>query len=328
MRTVNRLRHGGIIANYQCTAACRHCLYACSPERTGGYVSKETAEEICVMLREGGCRSVHIGGGEPFLDFDGLTEFVQTVSKAGITVEYIETNAYWATDERQIENRLRVLARAGADTLCISIDPFHAEYVPVKRPLFLAEICRRFGFGYFLWQDRFLPVLSRVDSGKTHSRAELERLISLDYILETARSYGVNMGGRAVNIEAEYAAPKPVASVADSKPCDGLLSGGHFHVDLYGRYIPPGCTGIAIPLNEAVSGIPDGKYPAFEALLSGGTAGLLQYAQALGFDADNEYPSGCALCFHIRRWLCENAPSQELDAEHYAESLKYYNEHA
>jgi len=325
MRTVNKLRHGGIMANYQCTAACRHCLYACSPERSGGYISKETAEEICALLREGGCQSVHIGGGEPFLDFNGLAELVHTVSKTGITVDYIETNAYWATDERQIEKRLRVLARAGADTLCISIDPFHAEYVPVSRPLFLAEACRRSGFGHFLWQDRFLPVLSRVDSGITHSRAELERLISPDYILETTRSYGVNMGGRAVNIEAEYATPKPIGSFTDSNPCGGLLSGDHFHVDLYGRYIPPGCTGITIPLNEAVRGIPDGKYPAFEALLSGGVAGLLQYAQALGFDADKECPSRCALCFNIRRWLCENAPSPELDAEHYTESLKYYD---
>ena len=86
MRTVERLYHGGIMANYQCTAACRHCLYACSPERSGGYISKAVAEEISSLLRKGGCRAVHIGGGEPFLDFDGLLELVQTVTSAGIDV--------------------------------------------------------------------------------------------------------------------------------------------------------------------------------------------------------------------------------------------------
>ncbi len=107
MKTVNRLRHGGIMANYQCTAACRHCLYACSPERTGGYITEDMAKEVCGLLREGGCRSVHIGGGEPFLDFDGLLALVEAATGAGISVEYIETNAYWATDQPLVERRLR-----------------------------------------------------------------------------------------------------------------------------------------------------------------------------------------------------------------------------
>ena len=115
------------MANYKCTAACRHCLYACSPERSGGYISKAAAEEISGLLREGGCRSVHIGGGEPFLDFDGLITLVQIVTNAGIAVEYVETNAFWATDEHLIEQHLQALLRAGAHTLCISLDPFHAE---------------------------------------------------------------------------------------------------------------------------------------------------------------------------------------------------------
>ena len=179
--TVENLRHGGIIANYQCTAACRHCLYACSPERTGGYITKETAESVCKLLRAGGCRSVHIGGGEPFLDFDGLLELIQTVTDAGIAVEYIETNAYWAADKQQAVQRLKKLARAGADTLCISLDPFHAEYVPADLPLSLAKTCQDVGFRYFLWQDKYLPALSKLAPGKAYSRAELEQHILAVY---------------------------------------------------------------------------------------------------------------------------------------------------
>jgi len=327
MRTIKRLHHGGIIANYQCTAACRHCLYACSPKRSGGYISRAAAGDISGLLREGGCRSVHIGGGEPFLDFNGLIELIKTVTSAGIPVEYVETNAFWATDAHQVETRLRALSNAGADTLCISLDPFHAEYVPVRMPLYLAEICRRTNFGFFLWQEKYLPALSRLDSNKTHSRAELERLISRDYIAKTAQSYGLHMGGRAINIEAEYSALKPVDSVADSRPCYSLLSSDHFHVDLENRFIPPGCTGIAIPLEEVTRGIPEGKYPAFEALLSGGTVKLLRYALARGFEENPKgYTSGCAMCFHIRRWLCENDACAELNPEHYSESLEYYGQ--
>jgi hypothetical protein len=77
-------------------------------------------------------------------------------------------------------------------------------------------------------------------------------------------------------------------------------------------------------LEDAVSGIPDSKYPAFESLAFKGTAGLLKFAKAKGFVSERDsYPSACALCFHIRCWLSVNAPSDELDAEHYEESLRY-----
>ena len=325
MVTTERLQHGGIMANYRCTAACRHCLYACSPERSDGYITGSVAESACRHLRTGGCRSIHIGGGEPFLDFDGLLTLVEVVTNAGITVEYIETNAYWTKDREQTKKRLRELSRAGAYALCISLDPFHAEYVPVGLPLSLAETCQSVGFNYFLWQDRYLPALSRLDRGKTHSREEMENLISPQYVLETARNYGLSLGGRAIGIEAEFSTLKSADEVKSDRPCQRLLSGGHFHVDYLGRYIPPGCTGIAIPLDEAVHGIPDGKYPVFEALLNGGSTELLRFAIAEGFSDDPQgYPSGCALCFHIRRWLCENSPSAELDPEHYTEAMKYW----
>jgi len=317
--------HGGIMVNYHCTAACRHCLYACSPKRERHYISQEATQEICELLIMGGCRSVHIGGGEPFWDFDGLLDMLYIVREAGVTVEYVETNAFWVVDEGKITSYLRELHKAGVDTLCISLDPFHAEYVPVERPLLLAKMCERLGMGYFLWQQKFLRMLSRLDTSKIHTREELEIAISPRYIPETAQGYGMRLGGRALNIEQEYAQRKPIHEVLDSSPCRRLLSGDHFHADLYANFIPPGCTGIAIPLEEAVAGIPDGKYPVFEALLHEGVAGLNDYAKTLGFIPDPEgYTSGCALCFHIRHWLSVNAQHDELDAKHYEASLTYY----
>ena len=321
---IARLQHGGIMTNYQCNAACRHCLYACSPKRSGGYIRQEMAEEICAMLREGGCRSVHIGGGEPFLDIDGLIMLLKTARQAGITVEYVETNAFWAEDESRVVKYLHALAEAGADTLCISLDPFHAEYVAPALPVKLAEICRREGFGCFLWKENYRTLLSKLQAPhKAQTRADMERQLSPDYILETASNYGLSMGGRAITIEAEYGMPRSIADVtAQKRPCRNLLAAGHFHVDLYGRYIPPGCTGIAIPLDEAVRGVPVGKYPAFDALVTGGVDALLHLAEGLGFGPGETCTSACALCFHIRHWLSGNGDFPELDAEHYDAALK------
>ena len=96
-------------------------------------------------------------------------------------------------------------------------------------------------------------------------------------------------------------------------------------------FIPPRCTGIRIPLQEAVEGIPPRKYPAFEALYSDGVRALFELARQEGFTPDEEgYPSACNLCFHIRRFLAGPADGKprkqvpELDPDHYEEALKYY----
>jgi hypothetical protein len=249
------------------------------------------SERVAETLARHGCRSVHIGGGEPFLDYEGLLRLLGVLKRARISVDYVETNAFWASDEAETLKRLSELKRAGADAFCISRDDFHAEFVPDGLPLKLAEACRRADFGYFIW---------------------------------STGEGSIRFGGRAVNIEKQRMKNKPVAETVNSRPCAGLLSTNHFHVDLHGNFIPPGCTGIRIPLEEAVSGICPIKYPVFNALLTGGAAELLGYAEKRGFRAADEgYPSSCAMCFWIRYWLTENAPSLDLDPEHYIESLKY-----
>lgn len=328
------------MVNYQCTAACRHCLYSCSPTRGKGYVNGQSAEKICSLLRKGGCSSVHIGGGEPFLDFEGLLMMIRKLRKTGITLEYIETNAFWAApgfDIKEAEKKLITLLAEGKITLCISVDPFHAEYVPYGAPLALVNLCEKIGVGYFLWKQEFLPLLSCLDSQKAHSRAEMESILSDQYIGNTASLYGIGYGGRAVNIEREFAGDSafnrkrgfralyPMESfTADNSPCRNLLSTGHFHVDMNCFFIPPRCTGIHIPLSEAIEGLPEGMYPVFEALYLEGISGLIKFSLDNGFSPDKTgYPSKCNLCFHIRHFLAgSNFP--ELDRDHYEEALKYY----
>ena len=310
MLKAGTLTHGGIMVNYRCSAACRHCLYSCSPTRSSGYADEETTEKFCALLRKGGCRSVHIGGGEPFLDFEKLVMVMRKLHRAGITLEYVETNAFWTAGTENLKSaseKLRRLLDEGGPALCISIDPYHAEYVPYGAPIALAKLCEKTGVDYFLWKREFLPALSKLDSGKAHQRAEIEKAISRDYIYSTARSYGIGYGGRAVNIEREFKALYPVENFeADSSPCRNLISGGHFHVDKDAYYIPPRCTGIRIPLEELVNGIPPAKYPAFEALYTGGFSALFRLAGQYGFTPDAAgYPSKCNLCFHLRHFLSE-----------------------
>ena len=311
------------MVNYRCNAACRHCLYACSPSRYAGYVSKEKIQEICRLLVSARIGSVHIGGGEPFLDFQNLLIVIRELAESGIILDYIETNAFWAHDKACGEY-LAILRKEGVRALCISVDPFHAEYVPWEFPVSLARSCEKQGMGYFLWKQEFIKHLSRLDGKKRHPRAEIEAALSPDYVGKTATAYRIRLGGRAINIEAEYGRQKPTAELLDDHPCDELLSSGHFHVDLESFFIPPRCTGLRLPLGELLSGTEQDKYPVFQALYSTGIAGLYRFALEHGFAPDkNGYSSKCNLCFHIRRSLAGRGFA-ELDTDFYEESLKYY----
>ncbi|MDR3147173.1 MAG: radical SAM protein [Treponema sp.] len=322
MLNAKNLYHGGIMVNYRCNAACRHCLYACSPTRTAGYIDRETMAAVCAALRRGNIGSVHIGGGEPFLDFKGLLGAITALKQADIALDYVETNAFWAQDAALARQYIRSLRDLGAGALCISLDPYHAEYVPYGLPVKLAQLCDEEGLDYFLWKQQFFRPLAGLESSSVHSRDELEKHLRPDYISVTARDYGLRLGGRALNIEEEYGPSWPLAKLLDKAPaCPDLLSTGHFHVDLAGYFIPPGCTGLRLPLAELVDGIPPGRYPLFEALYEGGVQALLDLAR--GFAPEASYPSRCNLCFHIRAFLAGKGYA-ELDGNHYEESLKYY----
>ena len=328
------LYHGGIMVNYRCTAACRHCLYACSPTRREGYLGPEQAREICRLLAKGKIGSVHIGGGEPFLNFDGLLALTRELRARDIQLDYIETNAFWAGSD-SAPAKVHALRDAGVEALCISIDPFHAEYVPWERPLRLARLCDDAGLNYFLWKREFVSVLSKLANNTTHNHAAMEQAVSPNYIVEAAHTYGVRLGGRAVNIEEAYTPKKPAEDILKEKhctrPCVDLLSSGHFHVDMEGFFIPPGCTGLRLPLSELLEGIPQGRYPVYEALCENGLASLFEFACTRGFvPGKTGYASRCNLCFYIRRFLACGNPARpkqefaELDREHYEESLRYY----
>ena len=314
-----------IKATYECNAQCKHCLFACSPKRSGGYMTDETAKDICQILQKANFKSVHIGGGEVFLDFNSLTKLVEIVLDSGLTITRVETNGFWAANEERAIDYIRNLKLMGVDGLQVSLDPFHMQYIPIALPLRLAELCKLENFPCYLHKEKYARYfLSEFDPTKTHSLEELEQKISKDFVKELIRSYGIIPSGRAVALEHKYGELRPVKELAGCKPCKALLSSGNYRIDVYKKLVPMGCTGIALPLQEAIEGIPEGKYPVFETLFNGGTIVLLEYAQKLGFvPLADGYTSECAMCFHTRHWLCKNHPNShpELFLEHYEESL-------
>ena len=300
---ISRLSSGGIIANYQCPAACGHCLYGCSLTAQPGYMDEATAARLCKNLRRLGCRGLHIGGGEPFLDVDGLVGLIKAIHGSGIRLDYIETNAAWITGD-DVRNRriLSDIVAASGDCIMVSADPFHIEFIPFWKPLQLLRLLQEMGISHFIWQERYWPLLEQPDPGKTYDGQALCDILGYDVQHQCAKEYGMRFHGRALNLLRKYGEKKTLTTLPG--PCAELHNTGHFHVDFLGRYIPPGCTGMGILFEDLGKDLDPVSYPVLSRLYAQGLGGLLSYAQGLGYRLASEgYVSKCELCFDIRKFL-------------------------
>jgi len=296
---------GGIITNYKCSSKCRHCSYSSSPQWPDDYMSPSMADEIFSILKSLGCYSVHIGGGEPLLKPDKILDILEIAQKNNIHIEYIETNSSWYRNEASANAVLVELKNRGVNTLLISIDPYHNEYVPFWKVKALIKACSKEKMSVFPWLMDFWDDVDAMDDRRPHSLDEYIQLFGQDYLLQLLNRYGLNLKGRALRTYKPMMKAQPFEQILkESKPCR-LLSGiYHFHVDLYGNFIPQSCPGFSIPLGELVHGADPDKYRIFHSLESSGIRGFAELAiKEYGYQPKAEYAGRCDLCYDIRNYL-------------------------
>lgn len=321
---MNTPAYSGIIMNYVCTAECRHCMFASAPDCPKEYISPEMAEHLASVLEEAGTSSIHIGGGEPFMNFRALCTLIEALNRHDVGVDYIETNAFWCSEDDLVRERLGKLRELGVTTIMVSVDPFHIEYVPLERPLRLCQIMNELEFDYFIWQDRYLRKMIRFDRSKRYTKEELQQALGKNYITDTASEYGLGMNGRALAIAEDIYGKRPADELLSAVPCRSLLDVCHCHLDLYGNIVPSGCPGIAAEardyLNEQID--PE-KYPVMARLLTGGSKALYAYAKEKGFLPSPEgYPTKCAFCYAMREFLHKNALSADLAPDCFYQNMQ------
>ncbi len=315
---IKRLISGGIITNYFCSSHCLHCLYKSGPGWPQRYIEPETCENTMHILRKLGCRSIHIGGGEPLLRPDELIQVIETASRSNINIDYVETNSSWFKEPDTAETTLSKLRKAGLRTLLISISPFHNQYVPFFKVKGVLEACRQSGIKIFPWISEFLQDLSEFDPQKTHSLDEYSEKFGDGYLTGILERYWIHMGGRALELFRPVLPKKPLEQiiVENSENCAPELSDtNHYHIDLFENYIPGLCSGLAIATQDLGRPLTKEHYPLLTTLFNTGIKGLLKDAQKFyGFTpVQNGYINKCDLCTEIRAFLVQQNFNQFLE---------------
>lgn len=301
---IRNLYSGGIITNYYCTSKCRHCLYACAPQRDKEYISKQMVKEVVKKIMSMGCYSIHIGGGEPMLDIPGLIKVAEVADEMGMSIEYVETNSSWYTNQEKAVEVLNELKNAGIRQLLVSISPFHNEHIAFIKQKAVINACREAGMQVFPWIMEFYPDLEGFDDQQTHALSEYQQKYGERYLQRIPSRYWTHLGGRAVYTFKEVLPLKPLDEILDNPGCSELTDTSHFHIDLYGNYVPGLCAGLAIKMNDLGNELSDEDYPILNILHGKGISGFLDYAVSeTGFVPQEQYLNKCHLCNEIRIYL-------------------------
>ena len=236
------IRAAGLLPTDWCSARCRHCYVQAGPEGARWMTVEAAAGHLAALARLGvEADEVHIGGGEPFGDFDRLLAIVRAARDAGLAgVGYVETNGYWATSEKVVRERLTALAAAGMRQISLSADPYHQEFVPPECVQLLYATAREvLGPGgvrvrRWKWLREARNVAAMTDAERTA------------LLTEFLRRYPERMSGRA----ADELAPLAPRVAPDALPADGcraaILESGHVHVDPDGWVYPGTCAGLVL----------------------------------------------------------------------------------
>ena len=329
----------GFLLSYKCSAACKHCMYACSTKWKNEWISNENLYKILaqmagiiepspygpdnINLNYG----LHFTGGEPFLNFDLLCEAVEMAEELNIPSTFVETNCFWAVNNKATYEKLTILKNKGLKGILISVNPFFLEYIPFARTE------RAVKYGYELFGQNLIVYQSeyykRFRSLEITKKMPFNDFLDLEGRRDFARNTEFFLSGRApykiqkYNIYLKYP-PKHFFKQDCSPP---FIRSWHNHVDNYGNFIPGYCGGISLgsfyDLDKLTKdGIDLDEYPVLKYIISDDFKGLLSFAKEHGYkEIRGGYLSKCHLCVDIRKHLATYGDFNELQPKEFYKHL-------
>jgi hypothetical protein len=313
--------------SYKCTAACQHCMYACSPRWDADWISETDLERGLAQLAPHIQSSpygdatmslnygLHFTGGEPFINYDLLLHAVARAKALHIPSTFVETNGYWCRDDETTRARLAELRSAGLAGIMVSVNPFYAEYVPLNRTERCIEQSREvFGQNVMVYQTEYYRRFKQMG---LRGRLPLEeyRRRTGETVAQRAEFF---LMGRAAYSQ-RHAFPAYPARRFFGEPCrPAFLRSWHNHFDNYGHFLPGYCGGISLgswfELDALLhTGIDPEEQPVLALLVAEDIGGLLAFARAEGYrEREGGYVSKCDLCLDLRAYLVQHGEYREL----------------
>ncbi len=247
---------GGLMLSYKCSAACRHCMYACSPQWSGDWISKDQLESYLPQLAaviqpspQGPKHmslnhGLHFSGGEPFMNFERLLQAVEIANRLNIPSTFVETNCFWCRNDAITRERLKALRQAGLSGILISVNPYYAEYIPFE----CTQRCVRisldvFGQNVAVYQLAYYHQFRKLGITK---KLPFEAYLRKTECRSSRSGIELFLMGRATDQLQDFYPKYPPERFFELACQPDFIRSWHNHFDNYGNFMPGYCGGISL----------------------------------------------------------------------------------
>ena len=120
------------VVTYACTGRCKHCSegdHAACSERIDPQIAADAVHKIAA---EYDIKTVMTFGGEPLLYTDAVCAIMTAAKELNIPKRQVITNGYFSKNADKIREVAGQLAACGVSDLCLSVDAFHQETIPLN----------------------------------------------------------------------------------------------------------------------------------------------------------------------------------------------------
>ena len=285
-----------------CSGRCKHCSNGEHLDKNGSVNADAAVAAIKRLSERFSIESVMTFGGEPLLFSDTVCKIHVTARDCGIPKRQLITNGFFSKDIQKIDSVAKSLCDSGVNDVLLSVDVFHQEYIPLEPVEQFAEALLR----HEVQSLRVQPAWVVDEKNNNPYNAETRRLLNIFIEKGIRQNDGNNIfpSGNALKHLAEYFAPPDkidLSASCGSAPYTSRLDEvNSFGINPNGDVNLCSIT-IGNIYTDDILNIVDGydpySNPAWYAVLYGGAAELLRYAETQGIKVDtSDCRSACGVC--------------------------------
>ena len=133
------------VLTYACTGRCKHCSegdHTSCGERIDPEIAADAVRKIAA---EYDIKTVMTFGGEPLLYPDAVYEIIKTAKELNIPKRQVITGGYFSKNADKIREVAELLSACGVNDLCLSVDAFHQETIPLETVKIFATEAKKCG---------------------------------------------------------------------------------------------------------------------------------------------------------------------------------------
>ena len=128
LKNLNRIE---FVVTMACSGRCKHCSQGnhISNEHIDDVKAQQAIYDICSHYN---IDSLMTFGGEPLLYPETVCKIHSAARKMNIPQRELITNGYFSKDIGRIKEVAHMLAQSGVNGICLSVDAFHQETIPLE----------------------------------------------------------------------------------------------------------------------------------------------------------------------------------------------------